>query len=102
MYVETKDIAFFYSEEKYVYLHTFSGSRYIVDYTLDSLETMLDRSMFFRASRNCIPNIGAIAESSRYFGGKLLLKFSPECPHKVSVSRSRAGDFLKWMDGIYE
>ncbi|MDE6457795.1 MAG: response regulator, partial [Muribaculum sp.] len=32
-HIETRDGAFFYSEEKYNYLHTFSGRRYIIDYT---------------------------------------------------------------------
>ncbi len=99
-YVETVDIAFFYSEDKYTYLHLFSGKRYIVNYTLEQLEYMLDRSVFFRVSRNCIANIKAIQRSSRYFGSRLKLYFSPECPHEVVVSRSRVGEFLKWIDGM--
>lgn len=53
-YVETSDIAFFYSEEKVVFLHTFSDKRYIVDYTLEQIEQLLDERTFFRVSRNCI------------------------------------------------
>lgn len=98
-YVETADIAFFYSEEKYTYLHLFSNKRYIINYSLDQLEQMTDHSLFFRASRNCITNIKAIKKSSRYFGSRLKLYLHPECPHEILVSRSRAGDFLKWIDG---
>lgn len=47
-YVETSDIAFFYSEEKVVFLHTFSDKRYIVDYTLEQIEQLLDERTFFR------------------------------------------------------
>ena len=50
MYVETSDIAFFYSEDKYVYLHTFKGRRYIVNHSLEQLEPMLERRDFFRVS----------------------------------------------------
>lgn len=99
-YVETMDIAFFYSEDKYVYLHLFSNKRYIINYSLDQLEAMLDRSVFFRVSRNCISNIKAIKKSSKFFGSRLKLYLSPECPHDVLVSRSRVGDFLKWIDGV--
>lgn len=99
-YVETADIAFFYSEEKYTYLHLFSNKRYIINYSLDQLEQMTDKSIFFRASRNCIANIKAIKKSSKYFGSRLKLQLYPECPHEVLVSRSRVGDFLKWIDGI--
>lgn len=98
-HVETEDVAFFYSEDKYTYLHMLNGSRYIIDYTLERLETMLDRRSFFRVSRNCIANIKAVSKSTRYFGGRMKLHLKPECPHEVIVSRSRTGDFMKWMDG---
>ena len=99
-YVETSDIAFFYSEEKYVFLHLFSSRRYIVDYTLEQLETMLDEAGFFRVARNCIANIRAIGKVSRYFGGRLKIFFSPECPHEVIVSRDRTERVLQWIDDI--
>lgn len=100
MYIETSDIAFFYSEEKYVYLHTFRGRRYIVDYSLEQLEAILDRRDFFRLSRGCIANIKSVRKVSKYFGSRLLVGFSPECPHEVIVSRTRVGDCLRWLDGI--
>ena len=99
-YVETPDVAFFYSEDKLTYLHLFSGKRYIISYSLDQLEGMLDRDVFFRVSRSCISNIRSIRKSSRYFGSRLKLYFEPECPHEVLVSRSRVTDFLKWVDGV--
>lgn len=99
-YVETEDIAFFYSEDKYTYLHLFSNKRYIINYPLNQLEYMLDRNAFFRVSRNCISNIKAIKKSSKYFGSRLKLHLSPECPHEVLVSRNRVSDFLQWVDGI--
>lgn len=102
IHISTEDIAFFYSEDKYVYLHLFSGGRYIVDYSLDHLENVLDRDMFFRVSRNCISNIKAIVKSSRYFGSRLLVHSKPECPHRILVSRSRVPDYLKWIDGSYD
>lgn len=98
--VATSDVAFFYSEEKYTYLHLFSDRCYIIDYTLDRLERMVDAEQFFRVSRNCIANIRSIHKISKYFAGRLLLQFRPECPHEIIVSRSRVGDFLKWADDV--
>ena len=99
-YVETTEAAFFYSEEKVVFLHTFSDKRYIVDYTLDQIERQLDGKIFFRVSRNCIANIASIRKISKYFNSRLKLSFQPDCPHEVLVSRIRVPDFLKWVDGI--
>lgn len=100
MYAETSDIAFFYVEDRYVFLHTFSGKRYIVDYSLEQLEAMLDSRDFFRLSRGCIAHIKAVKKVSKYFGSRLSVSFSPECPHQVLVSRTRVADCLNWLDGL--
>ena len=101
-YIETTDIAHFYSEEGVVFLHAFNDKRYIVNYTLDQIEQMLDRQLFFRVSRNCIGNVKAIENVAKYFNSRLQLSFSPACPHEVLVSRVRVPDFLKWMDDVLE
>lgn len=98
-YIETSEIALFYSEDKVVFLHTFSGKRHIINYTLEQLESVLDSQQFYRLSRNCIANIRAVKKVSRFFAGRLHVTLSPECPQKVMVSRSRAAGFLKWLDG---
>lgn len=99
-YVETSEVAFFYSEDKVVFLHTFSDKRYIVNYTLEQLEQMLDEKTFFRVSRNGIANINSIKKISKYFNSRLKLTFQPDCPHPVLISRVRVPDFLKWVDGV--
>ena len=101
-YIETADIAHFYSEDGVVFLHTFQNKRYIINYTLDQLEQQLDSRLFFRVSRNCIGNVKSIENVAKYFNSRLKLSFSPDCPHEVLVSRVRVPDFLKWMDGILE
>ena len=98
-HIDTSDIAFFYSEEKVVFLHTFSDKKYIIDYTLTQIEDQLDERTFFRVSRNCIANINSIVKISKYFNSRLKLTFHPACPHDVLVSRERVPDFLKWVDG---
>ncbi len=101
-YIETKDVAHFYSEDGLTFLHTFNDRRHYINYTLDQLEGMLDRQHFFRVSRNCIGNVKAIKDVCKYFNSRLKLTFSPVCPHEVLVSRVRVPDFLRWMDGMTE
>ena len=101
-HIETKDIAYFYSEEKYTFLHLFSGGRYVIGYSLDQLEGMLDPGMFFRVSRGFITSIDAVVESTRYFGNRMVLRLEPEFPQRVLVSRGRVNAFLRWADGIYD
>lgn len=98
-HIDASEIAFFYSEEKVVFLHTLSDKRFIIANSLDQLENQLDKKTFFRVSRNCIANINSIKKVSKYFNSRLKLSFQPECPHEVLVSRVRVPDFLKWLDG---
>lgn len=99
-YVETTDVAFFLSEDKYTYLYLFSGKKYIINYSLDQLDAVLDKYQFFRVSRNCISNIKAVKRSTKYFGSRLKLYLIPECPHEILISRNRVSDFLKWIDDM--
>lgn len=101
-YVETRDIAHFYSEQGVVFLHTFQNKRYIINYTLDQLEQHLDKQQFLRVSRNCIANLKAIENIAKHFNSRLKLSFLPACPHEVLVSRVRVPAFLKWVDGVVE
>lgn len=97
-YVLTADTAYFVSEDKTTFLCTLEGKRYIIDYSLDQLEPMLPSEQFFRLSRACIANIKSIGRVSKFFGGRLSVTLSPQTSTPVLVSRSRVGDFLKWMD----
>lgn len=98
-HIDVADIAFFYSEEKVIFINTFSNRRCIIDYTLTEIESQLDKKSFFRVSRNCIANIHAIVKISKYFNSRLKLTFQPDCPQEVLVSRERSADFLRWVDG---
>ncbi|PWN62825.1 MULTISPECIES: LytR/AlgR family response regulator transcription factor [Chryseobacterium] len=98
LYVESKNIAYFYSEEKVVMLHTFDNKRYIINYTLDQLEDQLIEDLFFRVSRNCIANIKAIKGIKKVENSRLNIEFEPECPHEIIVSRVRVQNFLEWLN----
>ncbi|MGH1518871.1 LytR/AlgR family response regulator transcription factor [Chryseobacterium sp. JK1] len=99
-YIESSDIAFFYSEDKLAFLHTFSGKRYIINYTIEQIENFCDRQMFFKVSRSCVANIQSISKIVKYDNSRLKVSCTPEHPHEIIVSRKRVPDFLKWIDGI--
>ncbi|NIF06120.1 response regulator transcription factor [Chryseobacterium sp. Tr-659] len=98
LYVESKNIAYFYSEEKVVMLHTSDDKRYIINYTLDQLEGQLTTDLFFRVSRNCITNIKAIKGIKKVINSRLAIEFEPACPHEIIVSRVRVQNFLEWLN----
>lgn len=99
--VETADVAFFFSEDKYTSLCTFAGQTYIIDDSLNRLETGLSRRQFFRASRSHIINIKAIREVRKHFNGRLKLILNVETPSggEVLISAARRDEFLLWLGG---
>lgn len=95
--IETKEVAYFYTEDKINFLTTKEGRRYTIDYNLDSLETMLDPAIFFRINRQYIICIHAIAEMFSYSKSRVLIKLNPAAKHETIVSTERSGDFKLWL-----
>lgn len=90
--------AYFYSEDHYTFLVTVSGQKYIINHTLDYLETQIDPLRFFRISRQCIVNIEAITFTSKHFNGRLKIYLNPPYHEELYVARSRVNTFLEWLD----
>jgi two-component system LytT family response regulator len=91
-------IAYFYSEDKLVFVQTIENKKYPVDFSLDELELTIDPSMFFRLNRQFISNINAIMSIHSYFNGKLKLTLKPAIEKEVLVSREKASIFKEWLD----
>ncbi len=96
--VEMADAACFYSEGKSNFLMTFSGQKYVIDNTMDTLEGELDPKCFFRVSRGCIVARKAVRSVTRQLGSRLKLCLQPEPPVEMMVSRARVDDFLAWLE----
>jgi len=101
-HINAAEIAFFYSEDKVVFLHSFSNERYIINYSIEQLVELLRKETFFQVSRSCITHINAIQKITKYDNSRLKLYFTPTCPIDILVSRKRMPNFLKWVDGILE
>lgn len=95
--VSSKEIAFFFSEDKANYLMTFNGEKYIIESTLEQLEGRLNPKDFFRISRSAIVARNSVKEASRHLSGRLLLKTDPRPSFEMTVSRSRVEEFFNWL-----
>lgn len=96
--IPVDEIAYCYSEDKSTYAIVSSGARRLLDYSLDTVQEMLDPKLFFRISRSCIVSINAIENISKHLGTRLKLQLKPRSEEDVVVSRSRTSDFLEWLD----
>lgn len=95
--IEVNDIAYFYSDERLNFFKTKDNKKYIVDYTMDDLEDMLDPEKYFRISRSFYVSINSIDQIHDYFGNRLSLHLKPEVDKEAIVSREKVTDFKKWM-----
>jgi DNA-binding LytR/AlgR family response regulator len=95
--IPTEDIAYFYSDGRLNFFKTKDNKKFVVDYTMDELEDMLDGEKYFRISRSFYVSIYSIAQINDYFGTRLILHLKPEIDKEVLVSREKVSDFKKWM-----
>jgi DNA-binding LytR/AlgR family response regulator len=98
--VEVSEIAYFFILEKGVYMSTFQGHNYSIEYSLDKLETMLDPTRFFRINRKLLVNIESIANMVAYSRGRIKLELRPKTDNSLEsiVSIDRSSEFKKWLN----
>lgn len=96
--VLTKDIACFY-RENLNYLLTFTGEKYILDFTtLDEIEELLDPKLYYRANRQSIIHIDAIQSIKPQENQKLVVSLKAPLKMEQDISREKAPGFKKWFD----
>jgi len=79
----------FFSENKGTYLHTFEGRDYLLDTTLEQLESELDPKEFYRVSRKFIIPMKAIKEIQIYSNSRLKVILPTYKDDEVIVSREK-------------
>lgn len=96
--VRCRGIRYILIDSQIVNIVTESNRRFIVDYSMDELEDMLDPKHFFRINRQMIMSFDAIKSIHTYFNSRLVLKIDPYLDKDVIVSREKVLDFKKWLD----
>ncbi len=93
--VPLSDIAYFEAEDKYVFLATTDGQKFLTTYTLTTLDEKLP-DMFVRVSRSVMVNRHKISEIHRHFDGKFMLAMSDKKGTKLT-SGSTYGDAVRQL-----
>lgn len=96
--VEINEISCFYSENKGTYLHSLSNRSFLLDCSLDKLETDLDPRQFFRVNRKFIIAMKDIADILTYSNMRLEVKLKHYQGEQIIVSRERVKDFKEWLE----
>jgi two-component system, LytTR family, response regulator LytT len=92
------EIAYFYADEKVVYVVTNDAKKFLIDYNLEDLEDVLDPHVFFRLNRKFVAKIEAIQKVKTLFNSRLQVFLKPNYDAEIFVSRERSQQFKTWLD----
>lgn len=95
--ISIDDIECIYSENKGTYLHTIDNRDYLIDATLEELETEINPKDFFRVSRKFIIPLKAVKEIQVYSNSRLKIILPTYKDDEVIVSREKVADFKLWI-----
>jgi DNA-binding LytR/AlgR family response regulator len=95
--IEIDEIAYFFSDGRLNFFKTFDNKKFVVDYTMDELEDMLDPAKYFRISRSFYISVNSVDQIHDYFGNRLMLNLKPAVDKESIVSREKVAEFKKWM-----
>jgi two-component system, LytTR family, response regulator LytT len=95
--MEVGDIAYFYSDGRLNFFKTTDNKKFVVDYTMDELEEMLDPERYFRISRSFYVSINSVDKIDDYFGNRLILALKPAVDKEALVSREKVTEFKNWL-----
>jgi DNA-binding LytR/AlgR family response regulator len=95
--IPVEEVAFFYADEKAVYMCLHNNQTFDLSFTLEQLENKLDPKYFFRANRKYLISIQSVEEAMVYSKSKLLLHLKPKAPTEVLVSSLKTSRFKEWL-----
>ncbi len=96
--VATEEILFFFSQDKATFAQTADGRKYVLDFSMDHLEEILNPEQFFRINRKYIINIISIQDMISHVNSRLKLKLKTSDDDDVIVARERVDLFKNWLD----
>ena len=97
-----EEVAYFFTEQKIVYLVTFQQLKYNTGFTLERLEQQLNPATFFRINRQFIINISAIVKLLPASKSRMQVVLKPATTHDTITSFGRTESFCNWMLGGFE
>ena len=92
------DVMFFESKDKATYATGIDKRSYLIEYSLDRLESIMDPEQFFRINRKYIIHFRSIKDIISYSGSRLKVIITGCSEEDTIVSRDRVSQFKSWLD----
>jgi len=95
--IRTNNVSLFYSEGRFNFVKTKDNRKFIINYTMETLNSLLDPGIFFRINRSMIISFDDIKDMFAYFGGRIKIVLNTPMEGETIVSRDKVNDFKKWL-----
>ncbi|MEO0874993.1 MAG: LytTR family DNA-binding domain-containing protein [Bacteroidota bacterium] len=96
--IPTSEVAYFEGEDRYVFLVTREGNRYIVDYRLSDLEDLLDPQHWYRLNRSFIAQFEVIDKIISLSKSRIKVELLPAARRDIFVSSANTRAFKEWLN----
>jgi two-component system, LytTR family, response regulator LytT len=98
-FIAASEVAYFAADNKIVFLIDREGNRFVINNTMEKLETELNPKDFFRLNRKIIIHADAIDQIKPYHSNRLKLQVKGvPVAEEIIISRERVADFKQWAD----
>ncbi len=98
-FIAANEVAYFAADNKMVFLIDKESNRFVINTTMEKLETELNPKDFFRLSRKIIINADAIEQVKPYQSNRLKLHLKGiTTSEEIIISRERVAEFKQWAD----
>lgn len=97
--IQDCEIAYFYTENKTVYIVTFDKQKYSMDISLEGFEKILNPKLFYRINRQFIVQLKAITKMAPASKQRIELTLDPPTSYETITSFERTPQFKRWLLG---
>ncbi len=95
--LSTDEILYFFADDKLTFLVTNTNKRYLVNYTLSQLESLLAPTAFFRLNRQYIATQRAIMALEAHVKGQVAVRLQFLDNAKAVISRKTTPELKSWL-----
>lgn len=96
--IPIEEVTFFHSEGKGTFIKTSEKREYLIDYSLEALNDILDPDVFFRINRQYIIKHSTIHDITSYSQSRLKVTLKYCEDDKILISRDKVASFKDWLD----
>lgn len=93
-----EEVAYFFGQQKFVFLITHDGRQHIIDQTLTQLEELLDPENFYRINRQFIISYTAIDNMIAWSKSRVKVELNPPSDIEAIVSIEKSKYFKDWLN----